>query len=220
MLNKVVITRSVMTTFPFAANEAVQPLFRILSKGVTRRMKCSAFGQASAGLAGSCRQFFLVREIDRGFAPQAQGNIMRTPSLKLWLAALSLAGTPVVARAQSGGPPVDVDFVFRFNVRVGDNGKQMKNAAPWYSYFPYDPRLQSQAPGSPFPHWPTQFPPSEQNTAGQNQTSRQAPQNQPTQHQPGPGLVWHANPNQTSSYPNLQLVAYPNGQAPSYWYGR
>ena len=137
---------------------------------------------------------------------------MRTPSLRLWLAALSLAGMPLVAHAQGGGPPVDVDFVFRFNVRVGDNGKQMKNAAPWYSYFPYDPRLQSQQPGSPFPHWPQQFPPAEQNNAGQNQSMQSA--------QPAPGMVWNGAPNQLPSYPNLQLVAYPFGQAPSYWYGR
>jgi hypothetical protein len=139
---------------------------------------------------------------------------MRTPSLKLWLAALSLAGTPLVARAQFGGPPVDVDFVFRFNVRVRDDGAQMKNTAPWYSYFPYDPRLQSQQPGSPFPHWPQQFPPAEQNAAPQGQSMR------PTQ--ANPGLVWNGNTNQypSYSYPNLQLVAYPFGQAPSYWYGR
>lgn len=90
--------------------------------------------------------------------------------------------------------PVKVDFVFRFNVRVGPSVMVPADLPPWHAWFPYDPNMNLHAPQtSPYPHWPSPFPPA-------GAAAR-----------PGAMTYQPAAP--------VQRVGYPSS-VPSYWYGR
>src|SRR4051812_28399072 len=69
------------------------------------------------------------------------------------LTAAAAAATPV--NAGSDEMPVKVDFIFRFNIRVGPSVMVPPDLAPWYMWFPYDPNMiTAPAQSTPYPHWP------------------------------------------------------------------
>lgn len=81
-------------------------------------------------------------------------------NLRNWIASLG------VLAGMSGGIHADwpsLNWNFRINFGGHDSHHVvMPDPAPWYSYFPQDPNQgvlgQHQ---SPYPTWPTQYPPSE-----------------------------------------------------------
>lgn len=124
--------------------------------------------------------------MDWGFAM----NAFRMFRLGMLLTALGAGGELVAARANDD-MPVKVDFIFRFNVRVGSTVMVPPDLAPWYQWFPYDPNMVSQpAQSTPYPNW----------------SSAPAASGATTQH----GAM--------RSQP-IQRVSYPT-QVPSYWYSR
>ncbi len=111
-------------------------------------------------------------------------------------------------------PPVKVNTVFQFRVEVKFGPEIQRPTAPWYAYFPADPRSQMSPQTSPYPPWPTQFPPQGQPPGSTNEAPKQgrAPQTPPnsmlTQHRTG-----------YSTYgTSIQPVGYVPTQVPSYWY--
>lgn len=104
------------------------------------------------------------------------------------------AAAALPAHAGSDEMPVKVDFIFKFNIRVGPSVMVPPDLAPWYQWFPYDPNLMANpAQSTPYPHWPNPYPPAD--AASQKQGAMTAPQ-------------------------AFQRVGFPPSQVPSYWYGQ
>jgi hypothetical protein len=123
-------------------------------------------------------------------------------SRRWWPGVLGLAWLAAAGVGQAWERPrVNTEFKFRFEVTVGP--EQARPTAPWYTYFPADPRLMPSPPMSPYPSWPRQFPP-----AAPPVDMRQ--QSLGTTAPTGPMLTQY----QTVPYSYVQPVSY----APSYWY--
>ena len=78
-----------------------------------------------------------------------------------WLGLLGLGWLFANSEARAWErPPVKVNTVFQFRVEVHCGPEAIRPAAPWYTYFPADPRLMPSPQLSPYPPWPAQFPPA------------------------------------------------------------
>lgn len=120
-----------------------------------------------------------------------------------WLAGIGSAGA-------WEHPRVNTEFNFRFEVTVGP--VQLRPTAPWYTYFPADPRLMPSAQLTPYPSWPRQFPPPGP-PADKDAQKQSRESSVPT----GPQLTHYRTiPNAYAA--GLQPVSYVPAQAPSYWY--
>lgn len=132
-----------------------------------------------------------------------------------WLGLSGLAWLVGIGAGQAWErPPVKVNTVFQFRVEVKVGPEVGRPTAPWYTYFPADPRLLPSPQLSPYPPWPAQFPPAgPPSDASQNALKQMRNLNVT----PGPMLTqqW-SNPLAYGS--NLQPVGYAPVQAPSYWY--
>ncbi|MCI0378127.1 MAG: hypothetical protein L0215_10995 [Gemmataceae bacterium] len=78
------------------------------------------------------------------------------------------------------------------------------NLAPWWTYFPYDPRIVNQ-PASVYPTWPSQFPPAQAERIASPQMAPRFPPN-PT---PMPAYA-PANPG----------PAFGGGPVPNFYFDR
>jgi hypothetical protein len=132
-----------------------------------------------------------------------------------WLGLLGLGWLFAYGEAKAWErPPVKVDTVFQFRVEVKVGPQVARPTAPWYTYFPADPRLMPSPQLSPYPPWPAQFPPPGQPFDALKDAQRQTRDSNVT---PGPMLTqqW-STPFAYGS--NLQPVGYLPVSAPSYWY--
>ena len=132
-----------------------------------------------------------------------------------WLGFLGLAWFGLIGEGQAQQrPPVKVNTTFQFRVEVNVGPEIGRPTAPWYAYFPADPRLAPSPQLSPYPPWPTQFPPVGPPSDALKDAQKQL---RDSTVPPGPMLTqqW-SNPLAYGS--NLQPVGYVPMQAPSYWY--
>ncbi|HZZ79860.1 MAG TPA: hypothetical protein VFE62_15180 [Gemmataceae bacterium] len=127
-----------------------------------------------------------------------------------WFGLIALASLSTIGAAQAWDlPRVNTELKFKFEVTVGP--EQLRPSAPWYTYFPADPRMMPSPQLTPYPSWPGQFPPAAQpfDRGGVQKQSYNAPV--PT----NPMLTqYRAIP---YGY-HLQTVSYTPAQVPSYWY--
>jgi len=134
-------------------------------------------------------------------------------SHRWWLGMLGLAWLAAAGVGQAWERPrVNTEFKFRFEVTVGP--EQIRPTAPWYTYFPADPRMLPSPSLTPYPPWPRQFPPlgtpADAPKAAQNPTRDNNIPN-------GPMLTQYRTvPFGYGS--SIQPVSYVPTQAPSYWY--
>ena len=136
--------------------------------------------------------------------------MIRSISRRWWLGILGLAWLASAGVGQAWERPrVNTEFKFRFEVTVGP--EQVRPTAPWYTYFPADPRMLPSPSLTPYPSWPRQFPPpGTPADAAQKQTRDSNIPN-------GPMLTQY----RTVPYAygsSIQPVSYVPTQAPSYWY--
>ena len=132
-------------------------------------------------------------------------------------AALAWA-SPAHAFGEKLVPNVKIDAGFNAWFKVYTPQKEaMKNLAPWYTYFPYDPALMSPPQRAPFPTWPTQFPPAGHQGTQQNMQAAPRmgayPPNTPVPAQPGQVAG-------TLQTPVVLPVGYYGTNVPTYWFGR
>jgi hypothetical protein len=106
-------------------------------------------------------------------------------------------------------PPVKVNTQFQFHIEVKVGPQFPQPSAPWYSYFPADARMTPPLQSSPYPTWPTAFPPPAPSTDKALQGRAVAA--------PGPMLTqqWPTYYTQAS---NIQPAGFVPAQVPSYWY--
>jgi hypothetical protein len=112
-------------------------------------------------------------------------------------------------------PPVKVNTVFHFRVEVKVGPDIKRPTAPWYAYFPADPRMSPSLQSSPYPPWPQQFPPPRPPSDAKDvpQLQKQSAQNVPSR----PMLTTHWPSSQTLGSP-FQPVGYVPSQVPAYWH--
>lgn len=113
-------------------------------------------------------------------------------------------------------PPVKLNtkIEFHFDVKVGPDFR--RPTAPWYAYFPVDPRMSPSPQTSPYPPWPVPFPPpGPPPTAAKEAQHLNA--NMAVPRDPMTSQLW---PSQSSPGTNLQPVGFVPAQVPSYWYQR
>ncbi len=139
--------------------------------------------------------------------------MIRSISRRWWLGLLGLVWLAGVGVGHAWERP-RVNTEFKFRVEVTTAPEQLRPSAPWYTYFPADPRLMPSPQLSPYPSWPMQFPPQGQPfDAMKNAPKQVRDSNIPS----GPMLTQY----RTVPYAygtNLQPVSYVPAQAPSYWY--
>jgi hypothetical protein len=130
-----------------------------------------------------------------------------------WIGALGLGWLCASGVAEAWGyPPVKVDTVIRFQFDIKVTPAYGLPTAPWYTYFPADPRLLASPQLSPYPPWPAQFPP-----AGPPSDALKGAQPMRGPNVPyGPMQTQWSTPFAYGS--NLQPVGYLPVSAPSYWY--
>jgi hypothetical protein len=127
-----------------------------------------------------------------------------------WLGLLGLVWLGMIGQGQAWErPPLKIHTQFQFKVEVTTQPQGPRPTAPWYAYFPADPRLVPRPQTTPYPPWPMQFPPP-----GPPSDLQKRSQNAPV---PGPMLTQHW-PNYYAYTSNVQPVGYTPAQAPSYWY--
>ncbi len=131
---------------------------------------------------------------------------------------LGLAGLAVLIVASDGQawerPPVNVITKFDFRVEVNVGPEIGRPTAPWYAYFPADPRLMPSPQVSPYPPWPAPFPP-----AGPPSDALKGVQNNARGLNVPVGLPLTQQWSTPFAYgSSLQPVGYVPMQAPSYWY--
>jgi hypothetical protein len=132
-----------------------------------------------------------------------------------WLGCFGLAWLGATGIAQAwDNPLVKVSQVrVNFHVELSTTPDPLRPTAPWYAYFPADPRLMPSPQLSPYPPWPTQFPP----VGPPFDASKGAqPQSRNRTVTPGPMQTQWSNPIAYGG--NLQPVGYVPNQVPSYWY--
>jgi hypothetical protein len=120
-----------------------------------------------------------------------------------WLPILGLIWFGSTAPLQAQHPTRIRDLRVSFNIEVSSLPTTPQPTAPWYAYFPADPRLMPGPQVTPFPPFPMPFPPKD------------APK--PAGAAPAP-----RGPNLTQYWPNYYPYASPSVQTvsyvPSYWY--
>ena len=142
--------------------------------------------------------------------------MIRSISRHWWIGLLGLVWFGMTEEGRAwDNPLVRVSNVrFKFDVEMSTTPRVPPPTAPWYAYFPADPRVLPSPQVSPFPSWPMQYPP-------------QGPPSVPNRGVPMRTGAANApqGPMQTQywpSYPaygsNILPVAYTPTQAPSYWY--
>jgi hypothetical protein len=132
-----------------------------------------------------------------------------------WLGLLGLVWLGSVGQAQAWErPPMKVQTKFEFRVEVQMAPQINRPTAPWYAYFPADPRLMPSMQTTPYPPWPAQFPPQGPPSDFPNDAPKRT-QGAPASS--GPMLTQHW-PSYQAYGTNLQPVGYVPAQAPSYWY--
>ena len=125
-----------------------------------------------------------------------------------WFGLLGLAWASMSAESQAWDNPfVKVSNVrINFHVEMSTTPKCPPPTAPWYAYFPADPRLMASPQMSPYPPWPLQFPPAANPPLRSG--SAAVPQ--------GPMLTQYW-PNHYAYGSNVQPVGYAPARA-GYWY--
>jgi hypothetical protein len=129
--------------------------------------------------------------------------MLHSISRRWWLGILGVTvlGAMAPANAWGDGPNLRNTRVrVNFNVEMSTLPSMPPPTAPWYAYFPADPRIMPSPQLSPYPPWPQQFPP--------------------------PGLVPMPPPTPVSrpmvaqhwAAQGVQPVGFYPTQAPSYWY--
>lgn len=121
-------------------------------------------------------------------------------------------------------PPVKIDAGFKAWFKIYTPQKMhMKNLAPWYTYFPYDPRLMAPPQASVYPTWPQPFPPvAPQGPAAPGQDRKMPPADSNLGWAPATPQAAPTPPGPLAG-PQLQPVSYYGGSflgVPGYWYGR
>ena len=133
-----------------------------------------------------------------------------------WLGLLGLVCFAATGKAQVWErPPVKINtkIEFHFDVKVGPDFR--RPTAPWYAYFPVDPRMASSPQTSPYPPWPTPFPP-----VGPPPTAAKEPQRLSANRAVPNDTLSQLWLSQSSHGTSLQPVGYVPAQVPSYWYQR
>ncbi len=137
-------------------------------------------------------------------------------SRRWWLGLLGLVWLGIAGPSHAQMPPrpplkVNTKLEFKVEVRVApDVGRP---TAPWYAYFPADPRLMPSMQTTPYPPWPMQFPPQ----GPPSDFPKAAPKKSGASASPGPMLTQYW-PNYHAYGSSLQPVGFVPAQAPSYWY--
>ncbi len=130
-----------------------------------------------------------------------------------WLGLLGLVSLGGIAQGQVMGPlpPVKINTVFKFQVefKVGPDIK--RPTAPWYAYFPHDPRMIPAPQTSPYPTWPQQFPPQRPPLDSRDVFKKLSAENVAS----GPMTHWPTSYVRGSA---LEPVRYVPALAPNYWY--
>jgi hypothetical protein len=159
----------------------------------------------------------LIGEASPAIPPCNRERIQMKRSLScLWrIGFLGLVCIVMTAKGQAWErPPVKIDTHWEFSVNVKYGPDTRRPVAPWYAYFPVDPRMTPSAQTTPYPPWPATFPPQASPPIVPKEAPRQAfDGNAPRDTQAS--YVW---PNQTAYGMNVQPVGYVPAQAPSYWY--
>ena len=124
------------------------------------------------------------------------------------LVLVALAWFSTSGSVQADPPAMKISNVrINFHVEMSTLPTVPPPTAPWYAYFPADPRRLPAPNATPYPSWPMQFPPA----VGPQMKSNSA------NVAPGPMLTQYW-PSYYQSGSNLQPVGYTPPQAPSYWY--
>ncbi len=153
--------------------------------------------------------------------PLVLSDTIMTMSWKVgtWLGVLGLAWlTPTAAHAGDLIPGLKIDAGVNAWFKIYTPQKMaMKNLAPWYTYFPYDPAMMGPPPGNRYPTWPSPYPPPQPTTMTPQAANGQRPLSAPPRSPQGPvsGQVagaWQAPP--------VQPVSYLHTPVPSYWFAR
>jgi len=142
--------------------------------------------------------------------------MIRSMTCRGWLGYFGLVCLSLTGNAQAWErPPVRVNtkVEFHFDVKVGPDFR--RPTAPWYAYFPVDPRLSPSPQTSPYPPWLASIPPASLPPVAAKDTQRPSanmvvPITALSQPWLSPG----------SHGTNLQPVSYVPTQVPSYWYPR
>lgn len=137
-------------------------------------------------------------------------------SYPYWLGLLGLACFGSLAHAQTTTtplPPVKINTVFQFRVefKVGPDIK--RPTAPWYAYFPSDPRMTPSLQTTPYPTWPQQFPPQRPPLDSPDPLRKVSAQN--VANTPTALTYW---PTSFTRGSVLEPAGYVPTSAPSYWY--
>jgi hypothetical protein len=137
--------------------------------------------------------------------------MIQSISRRWWLGLVAMAWLSAIGVGQAWERPrVNTEFKFKFEVTVGP--EQIRPSAPWYMFFPADPRMMPSQQVTPYPSWPGQFPPAAQPFDKGVQKQSFAPR-VPS----GPMLTQYQNiPYGYST--NVLPVSYTPAQVPSYWY--
>src|SRR5438552_18891360 len=128
-----------------------------------------------------------------------------TTSRRIWLGVLGLLSFGVIMPGAAWGDPPGLRNTrvhVNFHVQMSTLPRVPPPTAPWYAYFPADPRILPSPQVSPYPSWPMQFPPVAPPPTKMGAT-------------PGVGPMLTRN---WSAYDGVQAVGYVPAQAPSYWY--
>ena len=115
----------------------------------------------------------------------------------------ALAVTLWAAARAEATSPCKINFTLRFDIETPEDDLY-RNLAPWYTYFPYDPRSQHHHAPPPYPSWPATWPP--------------APTPVPTS-RPTPTPINAPRGWQTVSHQYAVPVSYQYA-VPYYWYQR
>lgn len=92
------------------------------------------------------------------------------------------------------------------------NKAHLKQLAPWYSYFPYDPSVMGPQTGTIYPNWPQPFPPAPQD-----------PKMSPANTGPNSGHAPPARPRPIAANFASQVQPagfYSTSYMPGYWHAR
>ena len=133
-----------------------------------------------------------------------------------WLGLLGIVWIGMTQQGQAWeNPLVKVSSTrINFHMEFSTTPAVPRPTAPWYAYFPADPRMVQPMQATPYPPWPVQFPPpgppADAFKGVQKQSGALNVPQGPMQTQHWPGYYTYGS--------NLQPVGYVPAQAPSYWY--
>ena len=129
-----------------------------------------------------------------------------------WLGLAGLVWLVMFAEGQAWErPPIRFKTEFKFHVEMKVGPEIKKPTAPWYAYFPADPRMIPSPQTSPYPPWPQQFPPTGPSTDSKD-LKRLSAENVAS----GPMPMMTPWPGAYAYGSTLQPVGHM--PAPTYWY--